>query len=179
MRTKNYCSLDWFRNTGPLTTSARAVSMACVKPNWSGLRVEKKVGGEKANVQNCSRCGEGDTMIVGKRCWRSKNKPPSCTPMPSLLVMASLFLSVPDPVRPIPRLCWPVGEPGVEHGPTGQGCAGRDPGAAAVLYAHQRHPASAPTPCQPQPDPSSRAALRIPHIQCLTVCSSAHPLLLL
>lgn len=74
---------------------------------------------------------------------------------------------MPALVRPIPRLCRPIREPGAEHGPTSQGCAGGDPGAAAVLYAHQGHPASPPTPCQPQPDPSSRAALRSLLIQCL------------
>ncbi|XP_015989986.2 copine-9 isoform X7 [Rousettus aegyptiacus] len=82
-------------------------------------------------------------------------------------------------VCPFPRLCRPIREPGAEHGPTSQGCAGRDPRAAAVLYAHQRHPASSPTPCQPQPNLSSRAAVRSQLILCLAVCLPAHPLLLL
>lgn len=86
---------------------------------------------------------------------------------------------MPVPVCPFPRLCRPIREPGAEHGPTSQGCAGRDPRAAAVLYAHQRHPASSPTPCQPQPKLSSRAALRSQLIQCLAVCLPAHLLLLL
>ncbi|XP_070632369.1 copine-9 isoform X7 [Bos indicus] len=82
-------------------------------------------------------------------------------------------------VRPIPRLCRPVGEPGAEHGPTCQGCAGGDPRAATVLYAHQGHPASPATPCHHQPNASSRASLNSPRNQRPAVCPPAHPLLLL
>lgn len=57
-------------------------------------------------------------------------------PTPSLLAITHNRLSVPVLVRPIPRLCRPIREPGAEHGPASQGCAGGDPGAAAVLYAH-------------------------------------------
>ncbi|XP_061252289.1 copine-9 isoform X2 [Bos javanicus] len=82
-------------------------------------------------------------------------------------------------VCPIPRLCRPVGEPGAEHGPTCQGCAGGDPRAATVLYAHQGHPASPATPCHHQPNASSRASLNSPRNQRPAVCPPAHPLLLL
>lgn len=97
----------------------------------------------------------------------------STAPLPhsSLLATTHTWLSVPVLVCPIPRLCRPIREPCAEHGPTSQGCAGGDPGAAAVLYAHQGHPASPPTPSQPQSDPSPRAALRSLLIQCL---QSAH-----
>ena len=72
-----------------------------------------------------------------------------------------------------------VREPGAEHGPTCQGCAGGDPRAATVLYAHQGHPASPATPCHHQPNASSRASLNSPPNQCPAVCPPAHPLLLL
>ena len=60
-----------------------------------------------------------------------------------------------------------------------QGCAGGDPRAATVLYAHQGHPASPATPCHHQPNASSRASLNSPRNQRPAVCPPAHPLLLL
>lgn len=106
----------------------------------------------------------------------------STVPLPHSPPLATThtWLSVPVLVRPIPRLCRPIREPCAEHGPTSQGCAGGDPGTAAVLYAHQGHPASPPTASQPQSDPSPRAALRSLFIQCLQSAHlPTHPLLLL
>ena len=99
--------------------------------------------------------------------------------LPGPLSPGHAHLIVPVTVRPIPRLCRPVGEPGAEHGPTCQGCAGGDPRAATVLYAHQGHPASPPTPCHHQPNASSRASRNSPRNQRPAVCLPAHPLLLL
>ena len=99
--------------------------------------------------------------------------------LPGPLSSGHPHLIVPVTVRPIPRLCRPVGEPGAEYGPTCQGCAGGDPRAVTVLYAYQRHPASPATPCHHQPNASSRASLNSPRNQRPAVCPPAHPLLLL
>lgn len=95
-----------------------------------------------------------------------------------------LPLVLPPPVRPVPRLHRPVGEPGPQHGPAGQRRPGRDPRPAAVLHEEPRGRAAAgalllaaagpqpahlssslhtpPSPFKPFPSPSSLTSLPPP-----------------
>jgi hypothetical protein len=130
------------------------------------------VSGEKTNVEN-SKIRKKSVMFL-KRHWASEMKPPY---LPPPLTTAYSFLSMSVPVCSLPRLCRQIWKSGTEHGTAGQRCVGWDPRAAAILHAYQGHPASAPTPCQPQSNHRSRTAIRRPHIQCLSICLPAHPLL--
>lgn len=51
----------------------------------------------------------------------------------------SFVFCISDSVCAVPGLYRPIGEPGAQHGETGQGCTGWDTRPAAVIHEEQRH----------------------------------------
>lgn len=68
------------------------------------------------------------------------NVVPRCARWKVFLMCSVSFVSrISDSVCAVPGLHRPIGEPGAQHGETGQGCTGWDTRPAAVIHEEQRH----------------------------------------